>query len=398
MNYGKSKQKFRYFNVHFITIGYCVRRGCCEQEGSSKHGVEGLFEPFIGGVRQNSRAVGHSLVHQDYFGMVAGIAAAVGLVAEAKGQISAGDAGAYLGKVLGRHDGRCVEIAVFLAEDLLHKGLNVLQKGAVGAAGVEFKHEGEPGGGVVTEPPSTMCRPMVISTTASRNRRSNVSGNRTLSREKIISAVPLPRMTLPIEKAAVGQIRRLKLMDRISDSFSRPRTNMMTVLARMTHLEAMPWRDSVAMRSMVAAMTARMTHSRPVSFADESFVCNIDWENRRIVNEACVAAGFIPRIAVETNEILTYDLIQHLEYGIAMVPAHMCEEMLVLRKRTPDKICRVSSPRLRRELGIIKRRDRELEGQDLNFFDCVVKKARTVGEDAAKSAEHVVALIGAESI
>lgn len=135
-----------------------------------------------------------------------------------------------------------------------------------------------------------------------------------------------------------------------------------------------------------------------VSFADESFVCNIDWENRRIVNEACVAAGFIPRIAVETNEILTYDLIQHLEYGIAMVPAHMCEEMLVLRKRTPDKICRVSSPRLRRELGIIKRRDRELEGQDLNFFDCVVKKARTVGEDAAKSAEHVVALIGAESI
>lgn len=131
-------------------------------------------------------------------------------------------------------------------------------------------------------------------------------------------------------------------------------------------------------------------------FAEESFVCNIDWENRRIINEACQAAGFIPRIAVETNEILTYDVVQHIEYGIAIVPAHMCEEMLALSRRAPDKICRISEPKLRRALGVIKRKDRELSGEELMFFKCVAEKSRQLALNAERCAERVAATIGAD--
>ncbi len=138
---------------------------------------------------------------------------------------------------------------------------------------------------------------------------------------------------------------------------------------------------------------------RPVeplsSFSEESFVCNIDWENRRIINEACMEAGFVPRIAVETNEILTYDVVQHIEYGIAVAPAHMCEEMLIFKKRTPEKICRVSQPRLHRQLGIIRRADRSLEGDERMFYDSVLAHSRKLSLDVAASAVHIAEIIGA---
>lgn len=132
------------------------------------------------------------------------------------------------------------------------------------------------------------------------------------------------------------------------------------------------------------------------SFAGESFVCNIDWENRRIINEACIEAGFVPRIAVETNEILTYDVVQHIEYGIAVVPAHMCEELLVLDRRSPDHICRVSEPRLRRHLGIIRRADRALGGDEQQFFESIIERSHELAISVAKSAAHVAEMIGAE--
>lgn len=132
------------------------------------------------------------------------------------------------------------------------------------------------------------------------------------------------------------------------------------------------------------------------SFSKEAFVCNIDWENRRIINEACMSAGFVPRVAVETNEILTYDVVQHIEYGIAVAPAHMCEELLVLNRRSPDKICRVSEPKLHRTVGIIKRKDRELEGEELKFYQSVLEKAKQVEMNVHRSAQHVASMIGAD--
>lgn len=162
-------------------------------------------------------------------------------------------------------------------------------------------------------------------------------------------------------------------------------------------LEWIPLFDEELFVVLGSKFTKRYGSVEPlVSFSEESFVCNIDWENRRIVNEACLEAGFIPRIAVETNEILTYDLIQHIEYGIAMVPAHMCEEMLVLGKRTPERVCRIKEPRLRRALGVIKRRDRELLGQELTFYNCVLEKSQILAVNVAKSAAHISQLIGAD--
>jgi DNA-binding transcriptional LysR family regulator len=139
---------------------------------------------------------------------------------------------------------------------------------------------------------------------------------------------------------------------------------------------------------------------RPVeplsTFAGEAFTCNIDWENRRIINEACSTAGFNPRIAVETNEILTYDAVQHIEYGIAVAPAHMCAEMLSYGSRTPDKICRIIDPPLRRSLGLVKRKDRVLEGDELEFFQSILKKSKLIEENFEQSARIVAKTIGAE--
>ncbi len=162
-------------------------------------------------------------------------------------------------------------------------------------------------------------------------------------------------------------------------------------------LEWIPLFDEELFVVLGSKSAGRYKPAEPLSaFAEESFVCNIDWENRRIINESCQEAGFIPRIAVETNEILTYDVVQHIEYGIAVVPAHMCEEMLAVNRRSPDKICRITEPKLRRALGVIKRKDRELTGDELMFFRCVLEKSRQLALNTERCAERVVATIGAE--
>lgn len=164
------------------------------------------------------------------------------------------------------------------------------------------------------------------------------------------------------------------------------------------NLEWIPLFDEELFVVLGSKCTGKYAQKEPLSsFAEESFVCNIDWENRRIINEACLSSGFVPRIAVETNEILTYDVVQHIEYGIAIAPAHMCEELLVLERRSPEKVCRISEPRLYRTIGIIKRKDRELEGEELQFFRSVIEKGRQLALNVQRSAERVAAFIGAEA-